>query len=92
MRTITENPKYQRIECGMSNFDHSIDKGLENKLKSGKVFSQYSGYNFCGYVYYDKKKKKFGCEVWQYHSLTEVIYKKKLEEIMEEVCEKYGSD
>jgi hypothetical protein len=80
---------YQELsETVMTNSDHTIENEVAEKLKTGKYFSQYSGWNFCGYVWWNKDK--WSCEVWTYHSLSEIVNGSTLEEIMDEVSTKYG--
>lgn len=76
----------------MTNFDHTVDDGLEEVLKEkpGEVCCQYAAYNFCGYVWF--VDDKFHCEVWVHHNPIEVILEDTLEEIMESVSDKYGHD
>lgn len=74
----------------MSNCDHTIDYEVAELLKDGKCYAQYSGWNFCGKVYWDIPKQKFVCEVWRYHICEEIIKYTTLELIMKNVCENYG--
>lgn len=50
-------------ETLMTNFDHSINEELGERLKEGKTYAQYSGYNFCGYVWWAPTVQTFNCEV-----------------------------
>ncbi len=74
----------------MSNFEHSINKEVEKKIKGQKIYAQYTGGDFYGYVWYDNNK--WNCEVWRYNFHIETITKDSLEEIMEEVFSEYGSE
>ena len=75
-------------ETVMSNCDHSIEHDVAEKLKTGKYYSQYAGWNFCGYVWWNENK--WSCEVWTYHSHVDTIHGETLEEIMEKVSQEYG--
>lgn len=90
MKTITENEEYKQIETVMSNSDHTIEEEIAVKLKQGKYYSQYSGWDFCGYVYWDNEM--WICEVWQYHSKVDTIKASSLSEIMYEVSSEYGDE
>lgn len=79
-------------EAVMSNFDHEINESIAKKLKKENIYSQYAGWNFCGYVWWNRKIKKWCCEVWQYRSHVETITANTLNEIMEDVSNKYGND
>src|SRR5260370_37964870 len=39
---------YQEIDLGMTNFDGSIDDGLDEALRTGKVFGRHAGWEFNG--------------------------------------------
>ena len=86
-----ETMEYE-AELSMSNCDHSIDEGLPEKLMQNecKLYSQYAGWNFCGYVWFEDKQ--FTCQVWQYNSPREEITADTLEEIMNLVSEEWGSE
>ncbi len=93
MKSIEENHAYQYLDnLEMSNFDHSIDEDLEEKLKANNLYADYTGWNFHGTIYWDKQKKKFVCEVRQYHSWIDTIKADTLQGIMDEVCAKYGDE
>jgi len=77
----------KRIELGMSNFDNVIDDGLEEALRKEICYAQHSGYNFCGYVWWDDV---FIEEVWVYNSPVETIVANNLRELMDKVNDKYG--
>lgn len=82
--------KMEDIGTGMTNFDHSIDPGFEEMLKSKPCFGRYAGWDFNGKVAFDWKSGKFVCEVWVYGVPQEIIKCQTLEEIMSEVSDKYG--
>lgn len=75
-------------DCVMSNCDHLIDHTTADKLKQSKHWSQYAGWNFCGYVWWNKDK--WSCEVWQYHEHVDTIHGDTLQDIMDEVSVEYG--
>ena len=77
-------------ESVMSNFDGIIDTKIVKAIKGKKLFSQYAGWNFCGRVWW--QNKKWHCEIWQYRCYEKTITCNTLEEIMEEVSNKYGSE
>ena len=91
--SIIKTPGYEYLDnLGMSNFDHSIDEGLEKALQKGKCYAQYAGWNFCGEVYWGKKEQIYICEVSRYNIWVDTIQADTLEEIMEKVSEKYGDE
>ena len=73
----------------MSNFDGKINEGMEEKLKSGKFYGTYPAWNFHGTVWFDGV---FKCGIMQYHHHTATIEGESLQEIMDEACERYGTD
>lgn len=85
---LGERPETYLHTPVMTNFDHSIDQGVAEKLKSDpSTYATYAGWNFCGYVWWNGES--YICEVWQYNSLIDWATGT-LEEIMEEVSTKYG--
>jgi hypothetical protein len=80
------------LEVGevMSNFDHTIDENIEKKLQAiPGTYATYPGWNFFGYVWYDGEKKTFICEAWQFGNSIEIV-EGTLQEIMDEISDKYG--
>jgi hypothetical protein len=87
-KSVTAHMKEIRQE--MSNFDHSIDDGMEDALKVGNCYGAHAAWNFYGRVFY--KDGKFHEEVWSYGGIIEVISADSLAELMALVNEKYGKD
>lgn len=81
---------YVEIEEVMTNCDHSIDEEVASKLKKGKYWSKYSGWNFCGYVWWDKSI--WSCEIWVYHSHVKTVSADTLQEIMGLVSVEFGNE
>jgi hypothetical protein len=76
-------------ETLMTNFDHTIDRVVEAQLRKREHFAQYSGWEFCGYVWLEEGDR-WACEVWRYNTPREVVRAETLEAIMDEVSNKYG--
>ena len=74
----------------MSNFDHSIDNEIKEAIEGKKLFSQYTGWNFCANVWYEDNK--WYCEVWQYKRYKKSMCFDTLEEMMEGVCKEFGDE
>lgn len=87
MEKVPENFNY--IGDVMSNFDHAIESGMENKLKSDKLYGDYAGWNFHGQVWFDKV---FKCQVMVYGSHSATIEAGTLKVLMDKVSTEYGSD
>src|SRR3989338_356670 len=66
----------------MSNCDRRIYQDIAKKLQTGKYFSQYAAWNFCGYVWYSRSRRKWHCEVWRYNAHVETVTAPTLEGIM----------
>ncbi len=81
---------FKEIEMLMSNFDHTIDEGLSEKLKSGKFTAEYCAWKFHGMVWFEDSK--FHCMIKKYTKHIDTIIENTLEEIMETACSKYGAD
>ena len=78
----------EEINLGISNFDNSIDDGLEEVLRGRKVYAQHSAWNFCGYVWYDESA--FYEEVWIYGKPREILIAESLSDLLKLVNDKYG--
>ena len=79
----------KEIPLGMTNFDGSIDEGLEEALRKEKCFGRHTGWNFNGRVWWDDE---FYEEVWVFGSPQEIMSAETLEKLMEQVNRKYGDD
>jgi len=88
---IPINYKYIE-EAMMSNFDHIIDENVAAQLRDQPCYSQYSGWDFCGYVWCVHSEQKYKCEVWTWKEPREIIEADSLEEIMDIVSDKYGGE
>ena len=73
---------------GMSNFDHSVDDGFEDALRTGKLCGEHYAWNFCGYVWFDGEQ--FCEDVHVYGEYQQTIKADTLEELMDRVNEQYG--
>ena len=80
----------QYDETLMSNCDHTIEQSVADEIKGKELYSQYAGWNFCGYVWWEGEM--WNCEVWHYGSWQETFNAETLEEIMSMVSDEYGSD
>lgn len=74
----------------MSNFDHTIDEGVEEALRSGKHYCQHAAWNFCGYVWHDGTE--FVEEVWVYGAPVAEHRNTDLRELMRAVNAEHGSE
>ena len=88
MESIIERENLKRVDDVMSNFNHSIEKDIEEKLRQGNCYAGYAAWDFHGDVMY--KDDKFICEIWRYQALVDIIEAKTLEGIMEEASDKWG--
>lgn len=79
-----------QIDLSMSNFDHSIDSGLEAALRADPTaYAQYAAWNFCGYVC--AEGDGFDCEIWVYGAPVKTIHADTLQQIMDTAFGEYGS-
>jgi len=77
-------------EAVMSNLDHDIRNEVAEHIKGKPLYSQYSGWNFCGQVWWECDM--WNCEVWVYGSWQRTFNSDSLEEIMDDVSSEYGAD
>lgn len=75
----------------MSNFDHTVDPGLEDDLKQG-MHAQHAAWNFCGEVRWDAERQVFTEIVRRYQAEVGEVSAPTLEELMSEVNDEYGWD
>lgn len=73
----------------MSNFDHSVDDGLEDDLRAG-MRGTHSAWNFNGQVWYDPDEQVFKEDVWVYHVKQATLSAPTLENLMRVVNDEFG--
>lgn len=73
----------------MTNFNHTIDDGAEDRLRSGEGFAHYSAWNFHGTVWFNSGK--FKCKVMQHCNHVSTIESDSLQGIMDVACAKHGA-
>lgn len=83
---------YTAAPTVMSNFDHTIDTDVANRLREREEYAPYAGYHFCGYVWWDRPRARWACEVWHYQVHMDTVTADTLEAIMREVSDKWGWD
>jgi hypothetical protein len=88
MKTLDRNLYKLTAEDIMSNFDHIIEDGAEELLKSNKIYGEYPAWNFHGAVWFEDGK--FYCEIWQRHNHVNTVEASTLQEIMETCSCRYG--
>jgi len=75
----------------MSNYNHTIDGGLESLLKNNpNALAYYYAWNFLGKVSY--KDKLFICEILIHNQHVNTLQADNLLGIMNQACELYGSN
>lgn len=75
----------------MSNFDHTVDPGMEDDLRTG-MRGQHTAWNFHGQVWYDADGGWFTEEVSVHKAVRAILSAPTLEELMREVNDEYGWD
>jgi len=81
---------YEHIGSVMTNYDHSIEDGAEEKLKSGQFYGDYAGWNFFGQAVW-WTGERFACMVYCYGGHVDTIYAQSLVGLMEAVSAEYGT-
>ncbi len=76
---------------GMSNFDQSVDDGLEDDLRAG-MKGRHAAWNFNGLVWLDDWTGMFCEVVRRFHVIVAVHAAPTLEELMHEVNDEHGWD
>ena len=78
-----------RTELQMSNFDNSIDEGLEEKLKDG-YWCNHNAWNYNGTVWY--KEGHYYEAVYHYRRYQSTYSAKTLRELMDIVQDQFGTE
>lgn len=74
---------------GLSNFDFTVDDGVESELRKKPLWAGYPARDFYGYVWFEEEG--FYCEVWQYNSYQTTMGPfQNLNGLMVGVSEKFG--
>jgi hypothetical protein len=79
---------YIEIDLGMTNFDHSIDPGFEQRIRAEKVWGRHSAWDFNGRVWFEDGV--FHEQVWTYGTPDDHFTAETLTELMEIVSDVYG--
>ena len=88
MTTKDVSPDLPEFGGEMTNFDFSIDSGVEEALRARTHICRYAGWNFNGIVWFDGED--FVCQPWTYHYPNELVSAKTLKDLMHSVSAKYG--
>lgn len=93
MTSVTQNripSRYLRIGEVMSNQHHTIDQAVAARLAETGCSAMYSGWDFCGDVWWTDPN--WSCEVWVWHEYQKTFEAPTLEGIMEAVSAEYGNE
>ena len=74
----------------ISNFDFSIDDGIEAALLAKTHRAHYAGWNFSGQVWHNGEQ--FVCQPWTYHVPHSLHMADNLVDLMHSVSDQYGYD
>ena len=86
--TTTEEKRPTELDIGMSNFDHSIDEGLDAALRKEKNYAHHGAWDFSVYVWFEDGR--FHEDIWRYRSHIYTLTADSLVELLELVIERYG--
>jgi hypothetical protein len=76
-------------KLGMTNFDHSIDPGLDAALREG-MKGRHAAWEFNGLVWLDERTGMFCEVVRRYHMVVAAYAAPSLKELMDEVNDEHG--
>jgi hypothetical protein len=74
---------------GMSNFDFEVAEGIEDRLRTERVYTRYAGWDFNGKVWLNAEGS-FSCQVWVYGSSVATVQAETLHDLMHEVSDEWG--
>lgn len=77
----------KEADVSMSNFDHTVDAGMEKVLKSG-MWGRHAGWNFNARVRWDGER--FHSQVWRFQRKVGDYYADTLEDLMAQVNDIFG--
>ena len=80
--------QYTETTLGMSNFDHEIDEGFEDALRSTPVYGRHSGLNFNGLVWF--QDGVFHEQIWRHREPVGICYAESLDALMRTVNDSHG--
>lgn len=72
----------------MSNFDHQIDEGMEEALRTDSAFGFHAGWEFCGLVWF--QDGRFHEQVFRHHCHVATYSADNLRDLMEVVNNAWG--
>ena len=87
---VSACPNWPTISEAMSNYEHEIDEGMDQALRSQQVISSHSAWRFHGKVWF--ADGQFHEEVWINHSPRAVRSAATLPLLMKLVNEEFGAD
>ncbi len=75
-----------------SNLDHDLDAKVAAELKArpGESYAQHSAYDFCGYVWFGAGR--FHEQVWVHRRMVDVLSAGDIEELVEDVNDRFGHE
>lgn len=79
---------YREIKLGMTNFDHTIDAGFEERLRNEPVWGRHAAMNFNGRVWFEADM--FHEQVWRYGIPRAYFAAATLSGLMETASAAYG--
>lgn len=89
MTTIRAVPDgFTEIDLGMTNFDHSIDDGFDDRLRAELVWGRHAAREFNGRVWFEDGL--FHEQVWRYGQPLAYYTAPSLAELMETVSDAHG--
>lgn len=72
----------------MSNFDGAIEQEIADVIIGKPLYSNYTAWNFCGYVWW--QDNKWHCEVWHFGAYVDTFSSETLSELMSDISDEYG--
>ncbi len=86
----SELPDYPKGDVIYRNLDHTLDKTVLEQALNGKTIHQHSAWDFCGYIWFDSENNKWFEQVWRFGHPVGIFSNEKLDDVINEVNEKYG--
>jgi len=78
-------------EEAYSNLDNTYGIDEDEMKRTGRVYAHHA-WDYCGYVWYDRKTERFYEEVWQYKRPIALVTGDTLDDVISETIREFGGE
>jgi hypothetical protein len=84
-------PKKELHESVYSNFDHTFNREVAERLEKGDCFARHAAYDFNGSVWFNPVSGLWAEEIWVYQKVVETLTARTLEDLIKLANNQYGT-